>query len=278
MLRTTVDSIENVGRRTLDTIDELGSFALFTLATVGWTFRGVHGFSRTRLLLPQLFEIGTKSIPVVLIVGGFVGAVLGLEMFDQFAAIGQEARIGGGIDLSVVKQIGPVLAAVMIAGRVGGAVTAELGTMRVTEQLDALRVMGTDPIAHLVVPRVLACLLMVPMLTIFSNVIGIAGGYLVVVCGFGVNAADYNSFASQFVGSYDVITGLVKAVVFGVTIGMIACHKGFNCKPGAEGVGRAATDSFVTSFIAIIVINFFLAKFLKDLYHVLYGYGGMSVF
>lgn len=278
MIRAVANTLDHVGAQTIRTIEGLGAFSRFSLASITWMIRGVGGFSRLSLLLPQLYEIGTKSIPVVLIVGGFVGAVLGLEMFDQFAAIGQESRIGGVIDLSVVKQIGPVLAAVMIAGRVGGAVTAELGTMRVTEQLDALRVMGTDPIAHLVVPRVLACLMMVPILTIFSNVMGIAGGYLVVVKGFGVNAADYNNFAAQFVGSYDVFTGLGKAVVFGGTIGMIACYKGFNCKPGAEGVGRAATDSFVTSFIAIIIINFFLAKFFKDLYHVLYGYGGMTVF
>lgn len=262
----------------IQAIEGLGEFSLFSMSAIAWTFRGVGGFSRLGLLLPQLYNIGTRSIPVVLIVGGFVGAVLGLEMYDQFASIGQETRIGGVIDIAVVKQIGPVLAAVMIAGRVGGAITAELGTMRVTEQLDALRVMGTDPIAHLVVPRVFACLIMVPFLTIFSDLIGIAGGHLVVVEGFGVNSVDYSNFAKQFVSSYDVVIGLVKAVVFGVVIGMIACYKGFNCSSGAAGVGRAATDSFVSSFIAIIVINFFLAKFLNDLYTLLFGYGGSTVF
>ena len=204
--------------------------------------------------------------------------MLGVEAFDQFKAIGQEARLGGIIHISVVKQIGPVLAAVMIAGRVGGAVSAELGTMRVTEQLDALRVMGADPIAHLVVPRVMACLLMVPVLTVFSDLLGIFGAWLVVVKGFGVNPEAYWRFSSQFVGSWDVMVGLYKSIVFGLAIGLISCYKGFHCDSGAAGVGRAATDSFVTSFIAIIVANFFLAKFLKDLYEGIYGTGGPTAF
>jgi phospholipid/cholesterol/gamma-HCH transport system permease protein len=178
----------------------------------------------------------------------------------------------------VVKQIGPVLAAVMIAGRVGGAVAAELGTMRVTEQIDALKVMGTDPISYLVVPRVLACLMMVPILTVFSNILGIFGGWLIVVAGYGVDAGEYWSFSARFVGPWDIFTGLLKALFFGGMIGIISCYKGFHCAKGAEGVGKAATDAFVTSFIAIIVANLFLAKFLNDLYVILYGSGGPTAF
>jgi phospholipid/cholesterol/gamma-HCH transport system permease protein len=197
-------------------------------------------------------------------------------MFAQFQAIGQETRLGGVIHISVVKQIGPVLAAVMIAGRVGGAVSAELGSMRVTEQLDALRVMGSDPIRHLVVPRVLACLFMVPVLTVFSDLLGIFGSWAVVVKGFGVDSNEYWGFSSQFVGNWDVCTGLVKSVVFGLMIGLISCYKGFHCGTGASGVGRAATESFVISFIAIIVANFFLAKFMNDLYDVIYGASALN--
>src|SRR5690606_25983602 len=149
------------------------------------------------------YSIGTKSIPVVMIVGAFVGMVLGVEAYDQFAAIGQEARLGGIINISVVKQIGQVLAAVMLAGRIRRSVSAELGTMRVTEQLDAMRAMGADPIAYLVVPRVLACVVMIPLLTVFSDLMGIYGGYLVTVRGFEVNAQDYWSFSRQFVEGYD---------------------------------------------------------------------------
>jgi phospholipid/cholesterol/gamma-HCH transport system permease protein len=171
-----------------------------------------------------------------------------------------------------------VLAAVMLAGRVGGSVSAELGTMNVTEQIDAMRVMGADPIAYLVVPRVVACVVMIPILTVISDLLGIFGGYLVTVQMFGVNAQEYWRFSGDFVGAYDVMTGLVKSVFFGLGIGLISCYKGFNCRAGAAGVGRSVTDAFVTSFIAIIVMNFFLAKFLNDLYYVLYGYGGPSAF
>ncbi len=272
------DQVAILGRFTLARLDGLGRFARFVGATLGWAVRGAGGFGRWGLLMPQLYQVGTMSIPVVALVGAFVGAVLGVEAFDQFAAIGQEGRLGGIIHISVVKQIGPVLAAVMIAGRVGGAVAAELGTMRVTEQLDALHVMGADPVSYLVVPRVVACILMVPVLTVFSDLMGIAGAWLVVVRGFGVDETQYWEFSRQFVGSYDVFTGLAKAVAFGGMIGLISCYKGFHCESGAAGVGRAATDAFVTSFIAIIVVNFFLAKFFKDLYGVLYGPGSVTAF
>ena len=256
----------------LDNVVGFGRFSRFAGAACWWALTGPKSFGRIRLLTPQLYAIGTKSIPVVMLVGGFVGAVLGIEMYAQLAAISQETRLGGIINVSVVKQIGPVLAAVMIAGRVGGAVAAELGTMRVTEQIDALRVMGTDPIAYLVVPRVIACVFMVPILTIFSDVLGVLGGWLVVVQAFGVNPTDYWQFSANFVNNWDLATGLVKSVFFGFAIGMISCYKGFNAQGGSQGVGQAATDSFVTSFIVIIVSNFFLAKFLNDLYSMFFGF------
>lgn len=272
------NQIATLGRITLAQLDGLGQFSRFAAAAIAWAVRGAGGFGRMRLLMPQLYQVGTMSIPVVALVGAFVGAVMGVEAFDQFKAIGQEGRLGGIIHISVVKQIGPVLAAVMIAGRVGGAVSAELGTMRVTEQLDALRVMGADPVGYLVVPRVMACIIMVPVLTIFSNLMGIFGGWLVVVRGFGVDESAYWEFSRQFVGTYDVFTGLAKAVAFGLAIGMISCYKGFHCESGAAGVGKAATDAFVTSFIAIIMMNFFLAKFFKDLYGILFGPTSITAF
>ncbi len=270
--------ISTLGHRLTAAVVEFGRFCLFVAEMLRWLFRDAYKVSRLRLLLPQMFQVGTLSIPVVCLVGAFVGAVLGVEAFDQFQAIGQEARLGGIISISVVKQIGPVLAAVMIAGRVGGAVSAELGTMKVTEQIDAMRVMGADPVGYLVVPRVVACVVMAPVLTVFSDLVGVIGAWLVVVYGFGVDSQQYWRFTEQFVGSWDVFVGLAKSVVFGFAIGIISCYKGFNCAPGAAGVGRATTDSFVTSFIAIIVSNFFLAKFLKDLYYLIYGYGGPTAF
>jgi phospholipid/cholesterol/gamma-HCH transport system permease protein len=268
------DAISHFGSRITDAIDGLGAFTRFCLSALGWFFRGVTKWGRARILLPQLYSIGSKSVPVVMLVGAFVGMVLAVEAFDQFAAIGQEVRLGGIVNISVVRQIGPVLAAIMLAGRIGGSVSAELGTMKVTEQLDALRVMGADPVAHLVVPRVIACVVMIPALTIFSDMMGIYGGYLVTVTGFGVNAKDYWIFSGEYVEMWDVLTGLLKSLFFGLVIGLISCYKGFHCRPGAAGVGKAATDSFVTSFIAIIIINFFLAKFFQDLHPLFYGRSG----
>lgn len=269
------EQLAHVGRYMLGVTEGLGRFSIFAGQTFWWTFRRPQIAGRLRLLVPQLYIIGTRSIPVVGLVGAFVGMVLAVEMFDQFVAYNIESRLGGVINVSVVRQIGPVLAAVMIAGRVGGAISAELGTMRVTEQIDALRVMGADPLAYLVVPRVLACLIMVPMLTIFSDVLGILGGYFVTVICFGVNANEYWSYSAQFVENYDVFSGLFKSAFFGLAIGLISCYKGFYCRPGAAGVGQAATDAFVSSFVAIIVLNLVLAKFLKDLYYVLFGYAAI---
>lgn len=266
-----VESFASIGRGLLGWLESIGRFTRFSGAAARWSVVGRPGSGRLKLLLPQLYEIGTRSIPVVMLVGAFVGAVLGVEMFDQFRELGQESRIGGIINLSVVKQIGPVLAAVMIAGRVGGAVSAQIGTMRVTEQIDALKVMGTDPINYLVVPRVIACVIMVPVLTIVSDLLGLVGGWLVVVVGLGVDSNEYWRFSAALVTSFDLGIGLTKAVVFGLLIGLISCYKGFHCQPGAAGVGKAATDAFVTSFIAIIIANFFLAKFLNDLYGMVYG-------
>ena len=270
--------IRGIGRVTVEQVEGLGAFTRFCFSAAWWIVRGAGQWGRVRLLTPQLFNIGTRSIPVVAVVGAFVGMVLAVEAYEQFAAIGQDVRLGGVINISVVKQVGPVLAAIMIAGRVGGAVAAELGTMRVTEQIDAMRVMGADPVSYLVVPRVIACVVMVPLLTVFSDLTGIFGGYLVTVQGYGVNGAAYWDFSARFIGNWDVGIGLIKSVFFGLAIGLISCFKGFYCRPGAAGVGRAATDAFVTSFLAIIVANFFLAKLLKDLYVVIFGHGGVTAF
>ncbi|CAA9413138.1 MAG: Phospholipid ABC transporter permease protein MlaE [uncultured Phycisphaerae bacterium] len=173
--------------------------------------------------------------------------------------------------MSVVKQIGPVLAAVMLAGRVGGALTAELGTMNVTEQLDAMRVMGADPVRYLVVPRFLACVLLTPILTIYSDLLGVLGGYVLSVYYLGVAETPYWQFSAQAIETWQIMEGIFKSVFFGAAIGLISCYKGFNSGAGASGVGRACTESFVASFMAIIVLNFFFARLLQNLYVGLYG-------
>jgi phospholipid/cholesterol/gamma-HCH transport system permease protein len=265
-----------VGNRLLHAIAGFGGFVYFLGAFCRALLHPKGWFTRDRLGA-QLYFVGTTSVPVLMLTGGFIGMILAFEGFRQFQSIGQEGRLGGVINLSMVKQIGPVLAAVMLAGRVGCALTAELGTMRVTEQLDAMRAMATDPIRVLVVPRVVACVLMIPMLTVFSNLCGVLGGYLITVGFYGADASAYLKYSELLVNWFDVANGLIKSLFYGVGIGLISCYKGFNCKPGAEGVGRATTDSFVTSFICIIAMSLVLAKLLNDLDYVIHG-GVGSVF
>jgi len=260
---TVYRSTSRVGYKVFHGIAGFGRFVVFILITARWIFASPQRWCRWRQLRPQFYAVGVASIPVVAITGGFIGMILAMETFNQFQAFGLEGRLGGIINVSVVKQIGPVLAAVMVAGRVGGALAAELGTMRVTEQLDALRAMGSDPVLHLVVPRVVACVIMTPIHTIYSDLLGVWGGYLITVGFNGVPPTDYWSFTEYFLGWWEPINGLIKAVFFGLSIGLISCYKGFSCRPGAAGVGRATTEAFVVSFLAIIIINFVLAGFLN---------------
>lgn len=262
-------AVSKVGSTTYDAVAGFGDFMQFFLAAVQRLIAHPARCLRPSLIFPQLYSVGVLSIPVVGITGAFIGMILALEGFDQFQAIGQEDRIGGVIVVSVCKQIGPVLSAVMVAGRVGGALSAELGTMRITEQLDAMRAMDADPIRILVVPRIVACVIMTPILTIFSDALGTAGAWLITVRVFGVADAEFWHYVQQIVYLLDPINGLAKATVFGLCIGAIACYRGFTCQPGAAGVGRAATSSFVTSFIAIIAANLVLAEFLNTMFIIL---------
>jgi phospholipid/cholesterol/gamma-HCH transport system permease protein len=266
-----VSFIEGVGRRTTNMIATFGDFWIFVAKTFGNLGPNLLRWKNLKNVLPQMYDVGTKSVPVVSITGAFIGMVLAVESFTQFKAIGQETRLGSVINLSVVKQIGPVLAAVMLAGRVGGALTAELGTMNVTEQLDALRVMGADPIRVLVVPRFVACLLLTPMLTIYSDFLGVIGGYFISVRSLGVPSDPYWRYSATGVDNWQIFEGLTKSFFFGAAIALIGCYKGFTCGSGASGVGRACTESFVASFIAIIVLNFFFAQVSKDWYIAIFG-------
>ncbi|MHC4415293.1 MAG: MlaE family ABC transporter permease [Planctomycetota bacterium] len=259
-------AISHLGHSTVLAVTGFGRFARFAATTGFWLCARPDRWCRWRLLSPQLYAVGVASIPVVGITGAFIGMVLGLEGYSEFAALGQEGRMGGLINVSVTKQIGPVLAAVMVAGRVGGALAAELGTMRVTEQLDALRAMAADPIPHLVVPRFVACVVMTPILTIYSDMLGVWGGWLITVQFYKVSAYEYWEFTRSFLEWWEPASGLIKSVFFGASIGLIACYNGFYSRPGASGVGRAATEAFVQSFLAIIMLNLLLAKVLNSVH------------
>jgi phospholipid/cholesterol/gamma-HCH transport system permease protein len=201
-----------------------------------------------------------------MITGAFVGMTLAVQAYDQLAGIGLEEHLGVLINISVVKELGPVLAAVMLAGRIGGALTAELGTMNVTEQIDAVRSMGTDPLRYLVAPRVLACLLLTPALIIYADLTGVLGGAFVSFCQLGINSQAYWNFSAYGVELWDVGIGVIKGFFFGGAIAVISCYKGFTCREGAHGVGQACTEAFVVSFISILALDFALVVFFKALY------------
>ena len=269
-----VGAIERIGLNTNNALAAFGDFSVFCARTFRWLWGWFH-WKNVRLLFPLMYEVGVRSVPVIAVTGAFIGMVMAVESHTTLNAIGQAARLGSVINLSVVKQIGPVLAAVMLAGRVGGALTAELGTMNVTEQLDALRVMGADPIRYLVVPRFVACVLLTPALTVYSDYLGVLGGWLISTKFLHVPDGPYWYYSAQGVDTWQIMEGIVKSVFFGGAIGLISCYKGFTSGAGASGVGRACTESFVTSFIAIIILNFFFAQLLKEMYLSIYGARGL---
>lgn len=240
----------------------IGDFSLFVIRTFIWMFTRLP---RSETVWPNFYQVGVSSLPVVALTGTFIGMVLALQSFYQFRDFGLETRLGGVINLTLVKELGPVLAATMLAGRVGSAMAAELGTMRVTEQIDALAAMGANPIRYLVVPRFLACLFLIPTLTVMADFMGVAGGHFYSVNILGVDIHHYWHNSAELVTNFDLFSGLVKSIFFGTAIALVSCYQGFNCKAGAEGVGRASTAAFVNSFVAILVLDLFLSVAIESL-------------
>jgi len=215
------------------------------------------------LLMEELYLLGAKSVPLIIIISIFVGAVSAWQAAYQFKFIGAPLRLlGQAVGKAVVIELAPVLSAIVFAGRVGAGITAELGTMKVTEQIDALESMGISPVRYLVQPRVLACVFMVPFLVIFANFVAIVGALVVSIIGVAVSS---ETFLTGFKDSFklsDFVNGLIKAGVFGFIIGIVGCHEGFNTRGGAQGVGQATTASVVISMVLILVFNFVFAVIL----------------
>lgn len=262
--------IHALGRVALALIEGVGDLTRFMLLT----FAGLFGrMPRSRVLWPVMYEVGVRSVPVIFVTGLFIGMVLAVQSYDTLRMYRLESRIGSVVNVSLVKELGPVLAATMLAGRVGCAMAAEIGTMRVTEQIDALKAMGANPVSYLVVPRFLACFWLIPVLTLIADGVGMLGGWFVSVRVLGVSDHYFWLYSQQFITAFDVVSGVLKSMFFGAAIAVIACHRGFNCGSGAEGVGRAATDSFVSCFIAILVLDFVLVLFLNNIYRLLWALG-----
>jgi phospholipid/cholesterol/gamma-HCH transport system permease protein len=242
---------------------EPSSFRRFLEGLGDWTGFSWHALGgvwslRFRVVIPIFYGIGVRSVGVVAITGVFIGMVLAVQAYAQFHPYGFDAAIGSISNGTILSELGPVLAAVMLAGRVGGSMAAELGTMRVTEQVDALACLGVDPVHHLVTPRFLACLLLIPLLTVLADLAGIFGSSFMCLGVYGIDSANYWNQTFKHVGLWEIFTGLSKSIVFGGALGLISCHRGFRCDSGAQGVGRAATEAFVYSFVAILILDFFL--------------------
>lgn len=259
--------VDIVGARTVRDLENAGKFARFIGQTLSSSFWTLVRPGAWELVWTQMNIIGVRSVPVIMVTGAFVGMTLAIQAYDQLAGMGLEEHLGVLINVSVVKELGPVLAAVMLAGRIGGALTAELGTMKVTEQIDAVRSMGTDPVKYLVAPRVLACLLLTPFLIIYADLMGVLGGAAVSFFELGINRSAYWSFSAYGVEFWDVGVGVIKGFFFGGAIASISCYKGFTCREGAQGVGQACTEAFVMSFISILALNFGLGVIAKAVYN-----------
>jgi len=248
-------SVVGIGRSLAHSVGFAGNLATFAFSTLFWLI--AKGPKRETLTY-CFYTIGVLSMPVIMLTGAFIGMVLAVQTYPQFKLVGLESRLGAAINLSLVKELGPVLAATMLAGRVGSSIAAELGKMRVTEQIDALASMGVNPIHYLVVPRFLACLVLIPGLTLFADVMGVVGGAFFSIKLLDVDWSYYWEFSRHSVKMFDIFAGMFKTVFFGAAIALICCHQGFKCGGGAEGVGKAATSSFVMSFVSILFIDLLL--------------------
>jgi phospholipid/cholesterol/gamma-HCH transport system permease protein len=248
-----------IGLRVLRFLDESGRVMMLFSRTLLFIFRPPFD---ARNLLKQIEYVGVKSVPVVLITGAFTGMVLALQSYTGFKRFNAEAFVGTVVALSLTRELGPVLSGLMVSGRVGSAMAAELGTMQVTEQIDALYTLAINPIHYLVVPRFLAALIIMPILTAFADVVGILGGFLISVILLGTNPTVYTRRTYDFLGLDDVYIGLLKACVFGMIIAVIGCYQGLNTRGGAEGVGKATTNAVVISSLLILVANYFITALL----------------
>jgi phospholipid/cholesterol/gamma-HCH transport system permease protein len=248
-------SLEHLGKAVMANVEEIGRILLLFVSVVAWMFRPPL---KLRNIFKQIEFVGVKSIFVVVLTGTFTGMVMALQGYHGFRMFSAESLVGGTVGLGMTRELGPVLTALMVTARAGSAMAAELGTMRVTEQIDALYVMAANPVKYLIVPRVISGFTMVPLLTVISDFLGILGGYFVGVHLLGINEGVFIKNITKLVELSDIYNGMTKAACFGLILSIIGCYKGFNTKGGAEGVGRANTEAVVLSSISILISDYFL--------------------
>jgi phospholipid/cholesterol/gamma-HCH transport system permease protein len=254
-----IAATERLGRGVIDSLERWGDAWIFLARTVGAIFKRPLRF---HLFLTQMFQIGVNSSLVIGLIGIFTGAVLAVQGEYTLSKFGATAFTGSMVALSLIRELGPVLTALMVIGRAGSAITAEIGIMRITEQIDALRSMAVDPIKYLMAPRFLAGIIAMPLLTGLFIVIGIFGGYVVGVGLLGLSAGTFMSQMISAVESMDVYSGFIKSFVFGIIFGWVSCYKGYTCGFGAVGVNKATTQSVVIASVAVLVVDYFLTSIL----------------
>jgi phospholipid/cholesterol/gamma-HCH transport system permease protein len=248
-------------------LEWLGELALLFVRTVGALLRGRWMPAQT---LRQMASIGVHSLPITLVVTAFSGMVLALHTANQLKRLGAEGLIGGLVAVGSAREGAPVLAAIVLAARVGSAIAAEIGTMSVTEQVDALRSLGVSPVHYLVVPRFVAAVLMLPVLTVFGNIAAVGGGLLVASLGAGVNPDIYLNSARNMLQAQDLYLGLLKTFVFGAIVAIVGCSHGLRTTGGAAGVGRSTTAAVVNSMVLVYIADYFLAEWMFGESAVLY--------
>jgi phospholipid/cholesterol/gamma-HCH transport system permease protein len=251
--------LEILGSRTIFFVEEMGRVAGLLFQSIRWALHPPLGL---RNIFKQMEETGANSIPVVLITALSTGMVLALQSYIGFRRFNAESLVGTVVALSMTRELGPVLTGLIVAGRAGAAMAAQLGTMKVTEQVDALTTMAVNPVKYLVVPRVLAGLVMLPILTVFADITGIIGGFFVSVNILDANPVVYMRRTTEYLEVDDIFGGILKAAVFGIIIATVSCYKGITAGGGAEGVGKATTGAVVLSFMLILISNYYLAAFL----------------
>ncbi|MFH1060879.1 MAG: ABC transporter permease [Pseudomonadota bacterium] len=246
---------EAVGHAVMRGMEEAGELLLLFIQTCLWLLRPPW---RLHLIFRQMEFVGIKSINVTVLTGAFTGAVFALQSYHGFSLFGAESLVGSTVALALTRELGPVLTCLMVTGRAGSAMAAELGTMRVTEQIDALYVMAVNPVQYLVLPRVVASVIMLPVLTIVADYVGIVGGYIVGVHMLGINSGIFVAKIIEYTELSDISMGLVKAGFFGLILSLVGCYKGFYTTGGAEGVGRATTEAVVLASVSILAADYVL--------------------
>ncbi len=249
--------LQPIGATILAMFEVTGRIVMFASESLAGIFRRPFYL---RMIGRQLVDVGYYSLPVVGLTAIFTGMVLVLQSYTGFTRFSAEAAIPNVVVISLTRELGPVLAGLMVAGRVGAAMAAEIGTMRVTEQIDALSTLSTNPLKYLVVPRLIAGLISLPLLVAVADIIGVFGGYVIAVYKLGFNSAAYIKRTVDFVTTIDVASGLVKAAVFGFIVALMGCYHGYHSRGGAQGVGAATTNAVVSASILILVFNYFLTE------------------